>query len=444
MLSRFKRFFRMDELGDGVPWRIFWVALVVRLLYITVAHTYRIRLILDHFQFGWEVGRIARALVTGYGFADPFLGHTGPTAWISPLYPLLLAGVFKLFGIYTPASAWVILAINSVFSALTALAVYEIGTRCYNRSVALWSGWLWALYPAAIQYAVHWVWEMSLATCLFAWAIVMALRVRGVGEGVSERDGQTARNWAVFGLLWGAILLANPSLVTFLPACGVWMLWGAQRNSRALAQAAGYAALAGCLAAACVAPWIWRNWETFHAWIPTRGNFGAELYQSVLPEHEGFPWGTTLPLAESHPEFIRYRTMGEVAYVREKNEQAKELIQANPRRFLGWIPKRIYFFWASVPHPFEKSAVIEIVREINFGFLSVTGLLGLALSIRRRVPGAYLFAAAFLFVPLVYYAVTVQARFRNPLEPLIAVLTVYLFQSAEQKRVWSAARYRRK
>ena len=437
MLPRLKRFFRMEELGAGVPWRIFWVALVVRLLYLTLAHTYRIRVILDHFQFGWEMGRIARALVTGRGFADPFLGHTGPTAWISPLYPLILAAVFKLFGIYTPASAWVILAINSVFSALTALAVYEIGMRCYNRSVALWSGWLWALYPAAIQYAVHWVWDMCLATCLFAWAIVIALRIRGVGKGASEKDSQTAGRWAVFGLLWGAILLSNPSLVTFLPACGLWMLWGVRHNARALTRSAGYAVLAGCLAAVCLAPWIWRNWETFHAWIPTRGNFGAELYQSVLPENQGFPWGTTLPLAESHPEFIRYRTMGEVAYVREKNEQAKDLIRANPRRFLSWIPKRIYFFWASVPHAFEKSAAIEIVREINFGFLSVTGLLGLALSIKQRVPGAYLFAAAFLFVPLVYYVVTVQARFRHPLEPLITLFTVYLFQSAERGRLWS-------
>ena len=53
--------------------------------------------------------------------------------------------------------------------------------------VALWSGWLWALYPAALQYAVHWIWEMSLSTCMFTWAIVLALRLRGRGK--EERDG---------------------------------------------------------------------------------------------------------------------------------------------------------------------------------------------------------------------------------------------------------------
>jgi hypothetical protein len=72
------------------------------------------------------------------------------------------------------------------------------------------------------------------------------------------------------------------------------------------------------------------------------------------------------------------------------------------------------------------------VRELDFGFLSLAGLLGLALAIRRRVPGSWLFASAFLLIPSIYYLVTVQARFRHPLEPLIAVLGVYLFRSADR------------
>jgi len=63
----------------------------------------------------------------------------------------------------------------------------------------------------------------------------------------------------------------------------------------------------------------------------------------------------------------------------------------------------------------------------------VCGLLGLGLMLRRRVEGAGLFAAVFVLLPVPYYLVTVQARFRHPLEPLIAILTVYLFQSAERR-----------
>src|SRR5271170_8044533 len=148
--------------GAKGVWPIFWVGLAVRIAYMTLAHTYRIRPYEDHFDFGWEMARIARALVNGYGYAEPFIiGHTGPTAWLPPAYTLLIAAAFKLFGVYTPLSAWMLLAVNSVFSAATALAIYEIATRCFNRRVALWSAWIWALYPAAMQFAVRWVWEMS-------------------------------------------------------------------------------------------------------------------------------------------------------------------------------------------------------------------------------------------------------------------------------------------
>jgi hypothetical protein len=77
--------------------------------------------------------------------------------------------------------------------------------------------------------------------------------------------------------------------------------------------------------------------------------------------------------------------------------------------------------------------VNEYGRNLNFQFTSIVGLLGVGLALRRHVPGAWLFFWVFLLLPLTYYFVTVHARFRHPLEPLIAILGVYLFQSAEKR-----------
>ena len=439
MSARLRAFFSCPGTNFRAPRRIFWTGLVVRVLYMTVAHTWRIRLLLDHFQFGWEAGRIARALATGYGYSDPFMGHSGPTTWIPPLFPFLIAAVFKLFGVYTPISAWVIFTIDSVFSAATALAVYEIAARCFDplnpaKRNALWSAWIWALYPAFMQYAVHWIWDMALTTFLFSWVLVIALRTRAIGESeISHVASQTTTRWAIFGLLWGLIALTNPSLIIVLPVCGLWMFWGASATLHDFTTTSAKAVLAAAVMTACLAPWIYRNESVFHAFIPTRGNLGAELYQSTLAENDGFPWGPTLPLAETDPEFLHYKAIGEVAYVREKDIAAKAAIRRNPGRIARWTLKRVYFFWASVPHPFEKTVLIEYTREINFGFLSVTGILGLFLSLHRRVPAAWLFAAIFLIQPMIYYFVTVQARFRHPLEPLIVIFTVFLFQSAQSR-----------
>src|SRR5882672_5664831 len=49
--------------------------------------------------FGLELVRVARAIAAGEGFSSPLHDmDTGPTAWFTPIYPYLLAGIFKLWG----------------------------------------------------------------------------------------------------------------------------------------------------------------------------------------------------------------------------------------------------------------------------------------------------------------------------------------------------------
>jgi hypothetical protein len=202
-----------------------WIALAARLAALTLGHYYRIAPYEDHFAFGWEMGRVARSLATGHGYANPFDHFSGPTAWVTPLYPLILAADFKLFGAYTALSAWVILAFDSLLNALMVRTTWEIAARCFNRKVAVWSAWIWALYPAAMQFAVKWVWEISLTAFLFSWILVLALRMRNIGGAPEEAaNAASARRWAVFGLLWGLITLSSASIAVFLPFCGVWIL----------------------------------------------------------------------------------------------------------------------------------------------------------------------------------------------------------------------------
>jgi hypothetical protein len=413
------------------PWVIFCVALLVRLIYITVARSYRFHALDDHFEFGWEAGRIGRSLALGRGFADPFMPTgTGPTAWLPPLYPLVIGAVFRVFGVYTRLSGWVLLALNSLCGAATIPAIHEIAERCFgaggdwrrSRKVALWSAWIWALYPATMQYSVRWIWETSLTTLLVAWVLVLTLRLRGVGEAGRPAGSNRWALWVCFGLLWGLIGLSNATPLLLLPVCVVWVA-GFPDRRRALAGAV----LAGIVFVACLAPWMWRNWQVFHTFIPLRGNFGAELWVHNGPQDNGFPRGIVV---FSQAELQSYKSMGEVAYVRERGEWAKAYIRSDPRRFLRLSLERIDWFWMNLPHPLEDHPFTEAVREAVFGFLSVTGWLGLLLAIRQKIPGAWLFAAAFVLIPVTYYFVTVGARFRHPLEPLIVVLTVNLFASA--------------
>ena len=83
------------------PGWIVAIALLLRVGWIVIGHTYKFKSTDDNFGFGWEMGRIGASLASGHGFSNPFGPATGPTAWEPPLYPYLIAGVFRVFGIYS-------------------------------------------------------------------------------------------------------------------------------------------------------------------------------------------------------------------------------------------------------------------------------------------------------------------------------------------------------
>lgn len=410
------------------PWIIFWIALFVRIAYMTFAHTWHISAYWDHFQFGYEMGRIARSLAEGYGYSSPFHGHTGPTAWNPPLYPWLLAAVFRVCGVYTPLSAWTILAINSIFGAFTLPAIWQIAMRCFNRNVAVWAVWIWALYPAAMQYDVKWVWAMSLTCLLFMWVLALTLKMRGTGEPeIISATSATLGRWVLFAVLWALIALSNPSLCLFLPVSGLWILWGSPKWKTQLA----YGMMAALIFIACLAPWTYRNYRVFHAFVPLRSDLGAELDMGSGYGANGFEMGYNDPFL-SPVQFRLYAKMGEYRYSKWRGSIVDGLIARKPFRYLKLCLIRFYFYWAGVTHPANDKWWVEIGRLADFQFTSLTGLLGLALVLRRRSRGRWLFVYAFTLLPVTYYAVTVSARFRHPLEPLIDILGVYLFQSSEK------------
>src|SRR5580704_3275180 len=195
---------------------LFWIvsiALLLRVGWIIVGHTYKIKPTDDNFGFGFEMGRIAASIASGHGFSSPFGGSSGPTAWEPPLYPYFTAGVFRIFGIYSAASAFVLLTVNSIFSALTCIPIFRIARRIFSEKVAVGSAWAWALLPNVMFWCTRWVWETSLSAFLLATLFWLALTLE-------DRDGWWP--WFQFGLLWGIAALDSTVLVSFLPAAGLW------------------------------------------------------------------------------------------------------------------------------------------------------------------------------------------------------------------------------
>ncbi len=364
------------------------------------------------------MGRIGRALATGQGFADPFHSPTGPTAWEPPLYPYLIAGVFRLTGIYSPASALILLGMNSVFSALTCVPIFLIGRKCFSERVAVWSAWTWALLPTVMYWCTRWVWETSLAALLLTALFWLTLKLE-------EPDG--TRPWIGFGLLWGAASLTNTSLLAFLPASILWA-WH-RRRKKGRASLAGVA-LAALFFSATIAPWLVRNYETFGRLIFIRSNSGAELRLGNGPGADG-TWMAYLHPTQNPVEMRRYQQLGELAYVAERKREAMDFIRADHRRF-AWISfRRFVYYWAGRP---RASGLPGLLNNSAFLASSVLAFWGLGRALRKQRPGSWLFLWLVLCYPAIYYVVFPHPRYRHPIEPELGILIVYVISEAGRQR----------
>lgn len=408
----------------AIPKSVLWLVILsfgLQVASIGVARQYRTRPGEDHFAFGWEMGRVARSIALGHGFSNPYGDNTGPTAWEPPLYPYLMAGVFRIFGIYTYASAWVLLSINSLFSALTCLPIYRIAGKTFGEPVALSSAWTWALLPYVWYWSIHWIWDTTFTPLVLSLIFLVALELE-------EWQGPQAwQGWLMFGALWGIGALANPSMLAFLPFCGLWIWW---RRHQSRLPSIGGIALSSLVFFAVLSPWLIRNYEVFGRLVFVRDDFGLQFRLGNSKGAEGMLMAYLQPNLNKL-EFEKFQRMGELAYAADCQRLAFEWVRENPARFAIVSLKRFFYYWNGVPRPSDSRAPWDF-RNSLFLASSVLCLWGLLRAVRQKRRGAWLFAGLVLTYPTTYYFVFPHARYRHPIEPELLILAVFLISEARR------------
>ena len=162
------------------------------------------------------MGWTARSIALGHGFAAPFAPMTGPTALVPPLFPYLLAGFFRVFGLYTIQAALAVLAFLSLLSVLTCIPVYLAARHSFGPRTARFAAWAWTLYPFAIYFSAARVWDYALTSLLLVTSFWL----------IQTLDADSsARKWFGVGLLTGVTALSNPSVLPLLCALIAYAAW---------------------------------------------------------------------------------------------------------------------------------------------------------------------------------------------------------------------------
>ena len=352
-----------------------WMVLagfVARLLYIVIARSYHFRTSDANFSFGWEIGRVAYSLATGHGYASPFGGDTGPSAWNAPVYPWIVSLAFRLFGSYTHAAAFALLTFNSIFAALTAWPIVRIARRVFNERVAVWSGWLWALLPYIIYWSVRWIWETSLSAFLLTLLLMLTLEMEG---------DRRLSSWFGYGLLWG-IVGADQSLGTVVSAL-LRRLAGVPASSPPQGMALPAAASAVVFWMTMM-PWLVRNYEVFHKPVFVRDNVGVEIRCGNNPIAEGV-WVSAYHPSASVVQYEKYKQMGEAAFSAEQMQLAQQWIAEHPRSLCRAYFPAIRLLLERTATPLE---VARFGRDQELALPGVVGIRHLGTAAGAEAPGA--------------------------------------------------------
>ena len=371
-------------------------------------------------SFGNEVGWVARSIAWNQGFSSPFYLLSGPTALLPPLYPYLLSVIFRIFGVYSAASALTILTLNSVFSALTCLPVYLATRLSLNARVAMFAGWGWAIYPFAIYFSAGRVWEYSLTSLLLTTCFWLALRLHL----------QRPVRWLWFGALYGLTGLCNPATFSLFPVLlliPLWKLWKQRRSgSWFSSDVLRSGLLAGVGIILVLTPWTIRNYRTLHVVCPVRDGFWFEFWSSNNGDSTNPTIASTHPA--SNPDEMRlYRSLGETDYIASKRPLVVGYITRHPGFFVRLTLRRAVFYWTgfwSLSPTYEQEEPFQLPNVFFCGSLTLLMLIGLRDWWRRDRASALPYLLSILIFPMTYYISHAMMDYRQPIEPLIVILVV--------------------
>jgi 4-amino-4-deoxy-L-arabinose transferase-like glycosyltransferase len=391
------------------------VALFLRLIVMGFLYPEQLDPERDHWRFGYENGRLARSIVEGRGFSSPLFEDTGASAWMTPVYPYINAAFFRVFGVYSSASAFALLSFQALISALTCLPIFFSARRLFGLRVAAWSGWAWAFFPYGIYFPVERIWSTWLSTLLLSTLFLMTLHL--------EKSTRLLR-WIGYGLLWGLTALTDPIAMAAWPFFLGWAVYRAHRRklSWTLPLTASVLALT-----VCVAPWFVRNYKLFGRVIPFRDNAGIEIHignsgdtSHWRPSYIG-PW-------HNDEEWKAFKDLGELRYMDREKQRGISFIRSHPAWFAWVTVRRFAYIWTgywSFDKGYLEEEPLDPPNVVFSTSLTIVALLGLRRLWKDDRLLAVFFALVLFFFPAIYYVTHVEVYFRRQIDPLILVLAVY-------------------
>jgi hypothetical protein len=358
-------------------------------------------------ELGGENYQIARSMLAGTGFANPFRDRTGPTAWMPPVLPTILAGLLWACDGNRDAVVVVMVVLQLVVLVGTGVLVLALARQTTTRLAA-------ATAVSVFVLALLYHFGNAFQKTGDSWLVLLALDLLVAGLCWC-RPLDTCRRAAGWGLFGGLCALINPI---------VGFTWGAVSALDGLRRrAAARLALALLVAGLAVAPWLVRNYLVLGRLYLVKSNLFYELYQSQCLQPDGLLGHlifTHHPGAGTTREGREYRALGEAAFLDRKREQFLQAVRADPAEFIDRLSLRFLgatLWYVPFNRPAEAGRPVRLWLSRCIHPLPFLALLVLVwTSARERLhPAQWLVISVYVFYLLPYVVISYYLHYGFPL-----------------------------
>jgi len=326
-----------------------------------------------------------------------------PTAYVAPVYPLFLAGVFKIFG----ENLFVVKLVHVVLGAASVALVYFIAARFARPFVALLTALIIAVHPEIIG-ITGFIYTETLFIFLLLATLLLFLQAiatkkafhfvcAGALLGLTTLCRGVTLQWPLFML--AVIMLSSQRWLWF---------------RRWTFVVAGMAVM--------MAPWTLRNYRQFQAFLPVATGSGDVFWTGNYLEFDG-------EYRYEQTQKKLFAVAGDVDLItrdRKLMADAKRMILEEPLAHAWLFGRKIFRYWLrvyeDVPHGEARQR-----NWLVFGVLAMTHysiLLFALIGLRRcnwRHEGVKMLLAFICYYTLVHAATLAVARYRIPLLPLLSI-----------------------
>ena len=293
---------------------------------------------------------IARNLANGEGFTFADFQYVGPTSIRPPLYPFLLAGLDRVFGVESRGALAVALALNVIAGAATVVLAFALIRPLYGSGLASVLACALAVWPTQI-YAATQFQGLSIAIALLLATQLVA-----------------RKGWAIpYGLAAGIAVLCESILLLPLLLVGLWTF---RKKVDGLI-------LMPLAMLVVLLPWAYRNSLIRERPTSITNNFAVDLFRGNGPGATGSVHLAKLG-SDGKPESEFDRLLPQqFDALRHQPEArrdtlllgwAKAWITSHPLEYARMCAIRIAkTFWTDWHHPLANSRINLLTRTLVCG-----------------------------------------------------------------------------